>query len=568
VPHDSRGVPTVPAFLGSHIFGSQRWWDKNFLLEQPAVGEVLSRFQPWDGGAPPIRRPLPQVVGEASCVADGESIASGLTINDPARFRAWPLGCFVQSPIEDFGWAANVFECQVQAWWADRVVELSDLQIGALTAALQQRFPGAAVQWWPATIFFPAVMTVVHPSYCIVQFQETQNGEQVVVEVLEGVQSPTDVGGYGSFVLFNAQAQRGLIRLSEAGADVNTPLLCIGYSYGGASAEIAAGAARLANPNRLIRFLTFGAPRPGDVRLQELIGLPTRGVALANHNDLVTTIPPDIDSILPAQIFFGLDLSNYSRWRPPHETWQLREDGSIIRNFYQTLTTQEVIDILTLAFTTGSLFGYPAHNIREYRRRLRLRCPAAPAIAAGGLGIGFGRLPGVGLKAPPAAFQPAVGLSGAELAAGKLGIADNIQPHAVGALGLEATGLPSLVMVGLDIQDVPGGALGLDAATGATCGTAIVLTGPLFQFSGTLAVGQTLWFVRPVGVAVITWRFAGLSTFGTPWTYGFGSSCATYSPNVATGNSLHFLSSLSPQNAYMAVTNTDTVPMAYTVFIT
>jgi hypothetical protein len=435
---------------------------------------VISRFQRWDNGNPPIARPLPQTVGSPACIVGGESYASGLTINDPRRFRSWPALCFVQAPIEDWGWAAAVFRCDVQSWWADRAFELSNLFVGNISAAYRQRFPGAIVRHWGAERFFPQMQTAVHPDYLVVQFAETQNAEQALVQVMGGIQRPEDVGGFGSMNIWYTQAQRGLHRLSLQGGTDDVPILCVGYSYGAAAALVAAGICRQGNPDRVIRFLTFGAPRPGDQRLRDLLDLPTRGCCLANDNDAITAIAPDYDSCIPLRPIFGEQLRNFSVWRPALETWQQNPDGTVNPNVYPSLTSQELLELLTHVITTGTFFGYPGHVITEYQRRLRLRCPAAPAIAVGGIGFNARGVAGIGLggnivrpgRVGLVAEMPAAGKVGlvAELpAAGKVGLVSGtaVIGNRLGLRGNIVAGR----QLGLRAQDVAGGHLGFKPLT-------------------------------------------------------------------------------------------------------
>lgn len=433
VRHDANGVPSVPAFPGPTALTSQRWWDKNFVIEQPPIGEALTTYQGWDNGAPPIMRPLPQTVGDPGCIQDGELFEQGLAFDDPARFRGWPKQCFVTSPLNDWGWVADVYNACVQSWWADRVIQLSDQNIGPLTGALLAKLPGSDVTFWSDQYLFPRCMTVVHPQYCVVQIAETQNAAQALVQVILGADPPTDMGGMSSCALWYVQAQICLIRLSLLGAGETTPILCVGYSYGGAAAMVAAAIVRLAHPSRVIRYLTFGAPRPGDERLQELLGLPTRGVALANNDDAITAIPPGLESIIPLQAVMGDQLRNWVKWKPSRETWTMLPTGQVLEDVYPRLSTQELIDLITHVVTTQSFYGYPAHNIRVYKARIQFRCPDEPAIPVGALGLRAGtsgvaslrigqRFATVGLSAARSGVAGRLGDRGFNVAFGSVGL--------------------------------------------------------------------------------------------------------------------------------------------------
>jgi hypothetical protein len=518
VPHDARGVPLVPAYPGPSILTSQRWWDKNFNLQQPDLGEVISPYQTWDNGAPPIELPQPIVAGDPDCIENGESIASGLTLEDESRFRSWPAACFVQNPLDDWGWAAGVYRCEVQDWWADRVIELSSGQIGDCVGAHRQRFPGADVRFWEGARFFPPMITIRHPLYLVAQFAETQTGLQALIQVLQGVQSPTDVGGYSSTQIWARQAQRGLIRLSSQGGGFQEPILLVGYSYGGAAAQNAAAICRLGNAERRIRYLTFGAPRAGDERMQNLLHLPTRGCALANSDDAITAIPPDIDTIIPAETVLGRALLPFARWRPVFETWRQTPGGSVQPNVYPSLSTQEIVDLLNLVWTTGTLFGYPAHNIREYKRRILLRCPGVPRFADGMLGIGFNIAFGLGLDQPGTGGGIAKGRVAWKsdrgivcLGQGAVNVAQR------GFVGLQFKGIPG--QLGLQFKGIPG-QLGL--------GVVQIAAGQLGPGVFQIAAGQLGLAFKGIpgqlglGVVQIAAGQLGLGFAGVPGQLGLG----------------------------------------------
>jgi hypothetical protein len=448
VPHTKELMPLVPAFPGPTIFTSARWHDRNFRLEQPPLGEVLGAYQTWDPGTPPVRRPRPIIVGSADCISNGEPIAQGLALGDAKRFLGWPALCVAQDPLDDWGWAANVYLCEVQAWWAERLTENNQFIFGGLVAALELQFPGATIAHFDETTLYPPIWCIHHALYSVVIYSPTQNTTQALIEVLQGIQAPAEVGGFGSTALWYAQGLRGLNFLSTIGGGNAEPLLLIGYSYGGASAQCAAGIARQSNAQRPIRFLTFGSPRPGDSRLKGLLDLPTRGVCLANDNDAYTAIPPDLDTVLPVQLPLGVNLLNFTRWQAANEVWQLRENGVVLRNVNPTLTSQEIIDLLTLVWETGTLFGYPGHLIEEYLRRLRLRCPAGKAVAGGAVGLRFLPVRGVGLTGYRLAvgrvgltaptFKGAVGLLAPRLAKGAVGLRALEVPSATSAIALYA----------------------------------------------------------------------------------------------------------------------------------
>jgi hypothetical protein len=508
VAQDQLGLPLVPAYPFPHIFGSRDWWDRNFQLEQPALGEVLNQAHAWNAGTAPIEVPRPIIVGDPACIDGGEPIALGLGRLDDDRYLSWPAACVVADPLDDWGWAAAVYRCEVQAWWADRMQEADTGFVGMAAAAFEARFPGSVVTRFDGTTLFPPLWTIVHPAYAVVMFQPTQNMEQALIEVLTGVIPPTDVGGFSSTALWFRAGQRGMIRLGNQGVGLDIPLLCVGYSYGGCAAATAAAQARVASKDRKIHLLSFGSPRPGDVRLRSLVALPTVAVAVANNDDAYTSIPPSLNELLPAEGVLARNLLPFAQWQKVDETWVQFADGHVVRNGVPTLSTQELVDLLTLVWNTGTLFGYPAHKIQEYARRLRLRCPRAPAQGNGMIGLAFGLGPLVGLRAPGVELLGGLGLGELHVPAGGLGLGELHVP--AGGLGLGELHVPALGDgLGLKVLPVPRGGLGLDFRFVV----APICADPIPKTLICTIVGST------DGDGVYTLNYQGISGLSHIWSY-------------------------------------------------
>lgn len=411
--------------MGPTLFDSPVWWEKNWECVPPPLGQIIGDKIAWNPGDPPILRPRNVTVGSSTCIANGESISSGLRLDNPNRFGSWPLACLVESDVNDWGRWADVYVCRVQQYWVTRLLEMDGGQIDRLLDTLLETFPGSACRWDAGQQFLPPCFTVVHPQYAIAGIQATSNAEQALVEVIQGVLGPVDVGGFSTARLWHDQATRVLGVLEAQGANPNAPILFVGHSYGGAAAAVCAAMCRLARPNRIIRFLTFGSPRPGDVRLSQLCGLPTRGLAMVNQGDLIGSIPPDLADLLPAQLVLGVDLTNFDRWIPVRETWLQRPDGEVLPNEFPVIATADLVELIDHVWTHGTFFGYPAHTLLEYRIRIFLRC-AGDLAAVGAVAFGLQLAPGnLELAGIDAQVQPLV-IYGLEVGTAKLSVSPGL----------------------------------------------------------------------------------------------------------------------------------------------
>lgn len=518
VPHDARGVPQVDPFPGNTIYQSRTWWDRNFQLQQPELGERLSTKHVWDAGTPPVRVPNPIVAGDPDCITNGETIGSGLTLDNPNRRQSWPLLCVTNTPLQDWGQWSAIWRCEVQAFWADRMQEADTGLFGTCAAVLEQTFPGATVSRVEATVLFPPITIVRHPQYLIAMIQPTQNAEQALIEVLNGINDPTDMGGFSSETIWAQQGARALVSLSNAGGGLTEPLLLIGYSYGGAAAHCASAIARLANSVRSIRCLTFGSPRPGDRRLQNLCRGATVSIRLANNDDAFTAIPPQLGDLLPAMTVLGRDLRPFAEWQGIDETWVQDPNGSLTRNISPNLSTAELVALLELVWTTGTLFGYPAHRIQEYARRIRLRCPRAFGVAGGDIGLGFRLSPALALQSPVLPTGPLAFLA-AELPDARSRVKLLALPASSGTLGMGA-------QLRFDCGNCPGGTFdyGHLLVTGVQDGTepASALNGVWFMSRSAPCIWRTNNF---------SWR-AGQQMF---WNFNIGAVTARLVLNHVVG---------------------------------
>jgi Lipase (class 3) len=544
------------------------------------LGEALSPRQPWDNGAAPVFAPLFHAVGSDDCFVAGETLESGLALTDGRRFESWPAACFISAPLEDFGWASAVYRCAVQSWWASRLNELNIGQVGVCVAQLEQRFNDADVHFFAGDFFAPPITTVVHPEYTIIIYEATQNAAQALVEVIEGVQAPENFGLYGTTEIWNEQAMRGIRKAAIRGAGNTEPILLIGYSYGGASAMVAAGILRLANAGRTVRYLTFGAPKPGDRRLRDLITLPTVGCAVANDNDFITSIPWNAAQLTPIIPILLRNLLRWADWYPPLETWLLFADGHVVQNAYPQPSGQEILDLIELVWTTGTLFGYPAHQITIYLDRTNLRCPGNPAPANGMMAIGPARFPNIGLAGEDGHLldarvaitatrrPPGVLGVGPGVARSLLGLAEIVPVNGlVGLAEIEpVNGLVGLAevkpvngLVGLAAPKRPRGALELAAgafppivttfvSSGGTAAVVTTATIPSFSFPGgevVLIVGSFASGSIPPNITA-TYNGVPLTrglTQRSALSAGYGVALTTFSGNKSAGTASIVLTS-------------------------
>lgn len=109
----------------------------------------------------------------------------------------------------------------------------------------------------------------------------------------QGAMVQTDVGGVEmGFYL----GLRGMLRVLQPGLIKNKPVIVVGHSLGGGRAHIFA--ALLVKAGFTVQVITFGAPRPGDATLKDILA-PYSVNSYKNGNDFVTDVPIPIHPLLP-----------------------------------------------------------------------------------------------------------------------------------------------------------------------------------------------------------------------------------------------------------------------------
>lgn len=367
--------PGTPHAPGPHFLGSRNWNDANHPHVQ-GRGESLTAKHEWDAGYEPPLLPFNRGVGPKDCLKVGSSITQALLpgeiVDGFAKLCFAPCG-EREEPMQN---GFDFDRCQVQKFYA-KVIERMYGDDGATVGAMffQLLGPDVTVKFYEAVGLMPAVTTVISPTLTIIVMDGTRTFQQLAVQGLTSLQSPTPVGGFGTVPLWHQASQWAHTKSSNDGQVPGSPVMIVGHSYGGAAALVLAARYRFWNPARKIRFLTFGCPKPGDQALANLIAT-CEGMNLANDNDLIPVFPPDFTTLFPVMLALGAPaLAVWKNWIRPVNQVKLDANGNLDpNNLPQTdFDTLEAIAIRVLAnLDLNPIVGHP---IEEYIARLTIRCP-------------------------------------------------------------------------------------------------------------------------------------------------------------------------------------------------
>lgn len=218
----------------------------------------------------------------------------------------------------------------------------------------------------------PGTIIAVRPDLTVVVISGTSNYFQLATQCVFAASGPVDVGPYNTNRTWHLASLAIAERLTASGADPNGRILFVGHSYGGAVATLLAADCHRFNATRVVECLTFGAPKPGDRRLTELIA-GMRLVRVASAGDPVPGLPPAYVQVLAflGSLPAGL-LANWVQLVQPPGQLVLAQAGGLSDSDMPTIDLYQIALAVTDAILDVPLpFPFP-HAISEYVRRLRL----------------------------------------------------------------------------------------------------------------------------------------------------------------------------------------------------
>lgn len=360
---------------GFHFFGSRTWYDKNWPLVQ-GLGEDLTFPHTWTSGLGPGLLPRNKIVGTTDCLANGDFIDEATPDED--LVDGFPSECFVfpQENLVPWLTVSEVNVCSMQRFYAAVINWLYDDDATHITEGFELLLgPGYTITVHPVVANFPAVVTCVGNGIFVAVLDGTRNFQQIALQGLYSLQSPTDFGQFGTNPFWMQAANYIHNILITDGLARGMRFMVAGHSYGAAVALILAATYKQWGALADVRYLTFGCPKPGDQRLQDIL-IRVDGLNLANDDDLVTVFPPDYLTLLPVMIALGApQIAVWRDWQRPENQFELHQDGTGEPNGFPLLDYTTLFAVAQNVLTANPLNPITGHTMVEYARRLNLRCP-------------------------------------------------------------------------------------------------------------------------------------------------------------------------------------------------
>lgn len=358
-----------------HWMGSANWMRGQEEEVFPFLGEASNSG--WNNGEIFTDLPPAAILGDIDCLASGDIWPMGPGTR--TLVGGWDSRCFHLDDSALPVGQVNDFDIAVrtnQATYAG-ILDVLDTDRAAAKVALQS-FLGAdaAITDFGASVSgFPAALVGVTDSWTVALVASGANPEQTGTAGMYAGQWLVNEGSYGSAPTWIDSATGLLERVAAAGSVATKPIILVGHSYAAAVAAMAAVQLAVGIPARQIKILTFGMPRPGDSRFNALSGT-VKAIHFANVDDPVPLLAPTKSELWPLQSLIAGDyLAAWDEWQAPNVHNWLADDGSITETQPWRIAFEELLAYAGNAVADVPMPTFPAHDIKEYARRLLLTSP-------------------------------------------------------------------------------------------------------------------------------------------------------------------------------------------------
>lgn len=221
-------------------------------------------------------------------------------------------------------------------------------------------YPNGFNQW-------PGFWISQFPGYWVVGMAGTTTFIEFALEAIALSLGPDNFGLWGSIPLWRNAAFYLANHISTFYPSIyNDPILLVGHSYGGAAMCNLAALYHQANPDREVKLMTFGCPKPGDQRLIDILA-DIDQIHIGTPNDVVPNAPFSfgvlgaLAGLVPPNI-----LSAWARFKPVQGAYTIGYDHVLRPGRIDTTPLDILVAIMAWAFSGGSSPAIPDHSMDVY----------------------------------------------------------------------------------------------------------------------------------------------------------------------------------------------------------
>lgn len=366
--------PKTPFYRGLHRVSSRNWNDQNFEHVQ-TLGESLTAPQEWDDGNGDFLTPIPQIVGNADCLANGDVIREGRLAT--SYREGFPLNCFTLSELNQMAIAKSqaIRICSTQYAYARLIALLYDDEHTRITEFFQAWLGNDwTVDFYQPASPLPQVAVARNAVACVILIEGTTDFQQFALQAFYSLIAPAHVGIFRTSEFWYSASTYALQCMANSGITFAMPRTIVGHSYGAVTACLLGARLRHHTPSTAQRVLMFASPRPGDIAAPAL--LRSDYINIVNRGDVVPLTPFNGDELSPivGTIPSGV-LAAWLQWRVMTQTALLETDGQLREWDYPATGTADIASLTANAILGIPLAPQVAHTIAEYASRTKLRCP-------------------------------------------------------------------------------------------------------------------------------------------------------------------------------------------------
>lgn len=357
----------APHYREFHNLGSANWRRGNDEKE-PTLGEPFNQRQSWTRSEPLPVFPLPILIGDRTCIADGDTFAS--RVASSAVFNGFLVRCWRAFNPAEPSQLSDIPLSQRSSLSAQaKILNLlySDPPAAA-AAAVAFLGPGTVttVDGNGLTSASPVTLIATNGPVTIVFITGTTNYQQIALQGMFSLIPPSLQAGFGTSAVWQGGMHVVDGRIIAAGIPATSEIRFVGHSYGGAIAVLLAAQYKRFSPLRPVELLTFGSPKPGDQRLSNLlVNVPSMNIV--NVNDPIPSMPPSFPWLLPFLPTIETSiLEGWAEYRPPPNQFILDEEGNLTPSNDATFSILQLGLLVADAIVSTPPAAIDAHSMNTY----------------------------------------------------------------------------------------------------------------------------------------------------------------------------------------------------------
>src|SRR5262249_53460838 len=156
--------------------------------------------------------------------------------------------------------------CSIQFFYSTLIAWSYQGKFDRMATALTMLLgPDAVTVTVPGTLPLPNVTICKMPKFAVVIVDGTRDFQTFAMQAFGTIAPPFNFGIFSTFPFWYTTGEYIRNVIDANGVDGSKPIFFAGHSYGAVSSDTLMGRYRAGQPDRVIRRISFGSPKPGDL---------------------------------------------------------------------------------------------------------------------------------------------------------------------------------------------------------------------------------------------------------------------------------------------------------------